>query len=49
MWPEIPLMPASSSCSRRWGNLIEQNDARDNGLSYGLPQNVDVFDANAHA
>jgi parallel beta-helix repeat protein len=26
------------------GNVIEQNDARGNGLSYVAPQNVDVFD-----
>jgi parallel beta-helix repeat protein len=29
------------------GNFIEQNQARGNGLSYGSPQNVDLFDSNA--
>jgi parallel beta-helix repeat protein len=39
--PGILLMAATV------GNLIEQNDARSNGLTYTPPRNVDLFDSNA--
>ncbi len=41
--PGIIAMPSAQ------GNFIEQNDARDNGLEYATPRNVDLYDFSSPA